>query len=538
MSAYRRVGLGAALILWSVGGQAQSSATSSDLPLPQWMTAWSPLKSFGDLPRELPWSAAGIPVLATPPEKVGLFWNGGNPAALPWDVSSEYQQAIVSKTSVSGDFRRPLDVPHENVSRVDALGWRPLGDNGSVIGRVGVDRTIDDPSSSSNTLDPYSSSPFAVLDTTASALRHTGATLEGAGGWRMRGWGLGVALGYQTGVRQTVSAAFTRANKAASSSANVGVLRELGHHFRVALRAHWSVGEETINLTEVGQEAVVFVLQGYNEVPPTQVQVNFYRRSSVDNRRLGLDAGGELGAIHWAAFADAGKYRERVTSALQDDPPTDLWSTTGPAGGAAFQAPLRSGRLTLTANGTFSRLSGQAEHVLPARQGLSAKESLYGGSMSLRLNPTRSGWEGIIGGSVNRQNHDRDDAFAQVTSAVSGTTSSANVNIGKLLTRRLEIAAGYSIAGYSGSATIDSRNPTGNLYLTLFRPELDLEAEGSRSQSVNALVRWKLGGSTYTYLAGQIDQLRGLEPSSSVNQSNTRKRSGIWLGISVVPRDL
>jgi len=499
------------------------------------MAAWSPLKSFGDLPRELPMSSSGIPVLAMPTEKVGVFWNGGNPAALPWDVSNPYQQANVSRTTESGRFRRPLDVPHQDASRVDALGWRPLGENGSVIGRVAVDRTIDDPSSFSNTLDPYSSSPLAVIDTTASALRHTGAGLEGAGGWRLGRWGLGIGLGYQTGLRQTISAAFTEQNKAVSSGINLGVLRELGQHFRVGLRAHWNVGQETINVLEVGQEGIVFVLQGYNEVQPTQVQVNFFRRSSEDNRRLGLDGGGELGAIRWAAFADVGKNRERVTSARQDDPPTDLWSTTGPAGGVSLQAPLFGGKFTLITKGTFSQLTGKAQHVLPAREGLGASESFYDGRVSLRLNPTHEGWESVVGASLNRQNRDRADAFAQVRSAVSGTISSATVDIGKSMTPRLKIAAGYAIAGYSGSATIDSKNPGGVLYQTLFRPELDFAAEGSRSQAVNLLVRWRLGGSTYAYVAGQVDQLRGIGVSTPVSQGAVRKRSGLWFGVRVSP---
>jgi len=221
-----------------------------------------------------------MPLLLLPVPKIGLFWTGGNPGALRWDIDDQRNDILAVRAGQDGDYRRPLDPAAATVTRISGMGWQPLGSRGAAIGRVLFDRTIRDPSSASDVNDSYSSSPFVVTDTSAAALRTSRARLEGAGGWRLGDWGLGVALGYDARTTTTVSSPFVRRNRAVSPAATVGVVRSFrSGRFQAGVRGSWRGGEETIKLIEVAREGIVFQLEGYREVPAQSIIGGYFRRA-------------------------------------------------------------------------------------------------------------------------------------------------------------------------------------------------------------------------------------------------------------------
>lgn len=151
---------------------AQALGVEPGRDLPGWLERWSPLTTAGDLPRRLPSASALMPHLLLPVPGTGLFWTGGNPGALPWDVTDRRGDLSASVAGEDGDYRRPLDPASSTVTRFGGMAWQPIAPRAAVIGRVLFDRTEHDPSSTNVMNDPYASSPFVITDTTRSPMRH------------------------------------------------------------------------------------------------------------------------------------------------------------------------------------------------------------------------------------------------------------------------------------------------------------------------------------------------------------------------------
>ncbi len=254
-----------------------------------------------------------MPHLLLPVPGTGLFWTGGNPGALPWDVTDRRGDLSASVAGEDGDYRRPLDPASSTVARFGGMAWQPIAPRAAVIGRVLFDRTEHDPSSTNVMNDPYASSPFVITDTTRSPMRQTHARLEGAGGWRLGSWGLGLSAGHDARTTSSVAAPLSRANRAVFSGGTLGVVRDLNEgRWQVGVHGRWQVGEETVSIRESAADGAVHQLEGYQEVPLQSIQSFFYRRISRDVRSAGASVGGRVGPARWTVHAEGVRLRDRT----------------------------------------------------------------------------------------------------------------------------------------------------------------------------------------------------------------------------------
>ncbi len=514
----------------------QSVGVTPGRDLPRWLDSWSPLSVEGDLPRRLPSASVAMPLLLLPFPKIGLFWSGGNPGAMRWEVDDQRNDISAVRAGQDGDYRRPLDPAAATVTRASGMGWQPLGARGAVIGRALFDRTIRDPSSASDMNESYSSSPFVVTDTSASALRTSRSRLEGAGGWRLGDWGLGVALGYDARTTATVASPFLRRNRAVSPAATVGMVRSFRQgSFKAGVRGSWRGGEETINLIEVAQEGIVFQLEGYREVPRQDIVGGYFRRVSRDTRSAGLSLGGTIGAASWVAYGDGMRLRDELTGQQQDDPVTELWATSGVNAGAALQWPFARRNASFTVQGRIATLDGHAEQVFPARRGLSTSERVVYGSAQFRLLPVSRRWTAVIDASILGEHRERNDSVAGASTTIDGITPGIAVEVGGSVTRALMVSGGYAIARYGGSGTIPAANSRGPLYRRVFAPELDMATAVSRSQAVSVAAQWQAGPATAVWLAGRLERLEPGSVDQSFAPGGDRMARSVVFGVTLAP---
>jgi hypothetical protein len=516
---------------------AQSLGLVAGRDYPEWLEAWSPLSPQGDLPRHLPSASPATPLLLLPEPRVGLFWSAGNPAGLAWDVTDSRGDAAAIYASQDGALKRPLDPASSSLTQFTGMGWQPLPARGAGIGRVTFSQDIRDPSSMSDVNEPYPSSPFVITDTTSSALRRTRARLEAAGGWRVGGWGFGVAAGHEALNTTTVAAPLARRNRSVNSAATIGISRSFaGGQAQIGAHAELGGGQETVALMEFAEEGAVAQLEGYREVPVFGFQVVYGRRVTTEKRTVGLNAAGNLARGKWVLFADGTHYRERPTSQQQDNPATDLWATTGGSGGAAIQFPLGGERALLTATGKFTKLSGDAEQVLPSLGGFHADERSIDATAELRMRPTRD-WTGVLSVSLLAEHRERNDSIAKATTSVDGMTPRVQVEVGRFISQRFLISGGYAIANYTANATIPSLSTRGPVYRQLIAPEVDIETTGSRAQSFSVVARYDAGHGPAVWIAGRGERLSSNAPAGTLVPFGDRTGKTIWLGVTLAGKE-
>ncbi|MHB1225765.1 MAG: DUF6850 family outer membrane beta-barrel protein, partial [Gemmatimonadaceae bacterium] len=459
---HRRGTIGVLVVLLAATpASARTQSVGGGGGLPDWVTAWSPATVAGSLPRRLPRAAPAVPTLLYPVEQVGLFWSGGNPGALAWEAVSGRNEISLSHASEDGDYRRPLDPASTAVTSATGLGWQPLGARGAGIGRVSIDRTTNDPGSRSDVMRPYGSSPLVMVDSSTSALRTTGARLEGAGGWRLGEWGVGLALGYDTRRTSTVQAGLVRHNRGVIPGARVGVARRFGGSgIHAGVHAGWQGGEESTDVIAVGAAGRVALLEGYREVDWIFIGQPRYRRTSRSAVTGGAGIGGTLGGGRWVAYADGVTLTERLAVDRSDEPVEDRWATTGATVGAALQLPVLSRRATLTVQARRRTLVGDAT-LYGDRTGLATDETETSGSAELRYLAPSGAWGASVRASVLSEQRERADSVANMTSNTDGLTPTFHVELTRRLTERLTIIGGYGLAQYDGGGTIPSAEAAG-----------------------------------------------------------------------------
>ena len=81
---------------------------------------------------------------------------------------------------------------------IHSTEWSRVGVHGVAIGRFVIDRETDDVSSFSLRLAPYVSSRFTMMDSVQPPMQRTRARLEGALGYELGWFGLGLSAGIES----------------------------------------------------------------------------------------------------------------------------------------------------------------------------------------------------------------------------------------------------------------------------------------------------------------------------------------------------
>jgi hypothetical protein len=514
---------------------AQEPGRAPARELPQWLFTWSPLNDVGTLPRRLPAASEGGPSLLHPVERVGVFWSGANPAALPWEVKDASSDLFAVRAGESGEYRRPLDPGATRVTRGGGMGWQPLGARGAVVGSVLFDRTIKDPGPISNVSDPYSSTPLVVVDTTTPALRVTRARLEGAGGWRLGDWGVGLSLGYDTRRTATVAAPLVRLQRAVLPAGSAGVVRDLADgRLQLGVRAGWQGGEETVSLAPVGATGEMWQLVGYAEVPRIFIGPAVVRRISRRARSIGVGAAGFAASARWYAFAETERRHERESGVGSQDPPQDKWDTDGRTVGAALQLPLRTERAVLTLSGRIRSVRGAAE-LHPARTGFSSDETEASGSGEVRFGTASDAWSSVVRASVLRDRRERSDSAADLRSEIAGITPGVAVEVGRRVSPRLLVIGGYALARYAGTGTIPLASAQGPIFQRVFAPELDIATSNILAQAFTGGLRWQMQPGRQLWVSATAEQLRSQQTDRFFAPGGRRNTHSVSMGVTLTP---
>jgi hypothetical protein len=451
--------------------------------VPAWMTAWSPFTLSADLPRTLgPGSA--IPSVLDPAPRLGLFWTRGNPGALPFEVLDEWAGFRGSRSDVSGDYRRPLDAGDAAGFTLSALGWRALGERGAVIGRVVLDQRDlgADPGMS---VRPYGSSPYTAVDTAAVNSRHVNARLEGAGGWRLGRFGIGVGAGFEGHDHRTSGTGKPRLGRAALPAASAGVATHLGPDVRIGTYGRWSGFAETSQSLTVSETGVIHGIRGLRE-PETHVVGSaspYFLRIEHDHRSVGVNAVGSALGTAWTTFIETGRFRqESWNDQREDSPPANVWKAEGWVVGASVQRPVTG--LLWTLDLRWKTLSGDATLADGEDPDFEADEGALSAALEARAESETGAWGAAARAFVEFQARERVDMAAELREEVESLTWALAGSVARRLGTRTRLSGGLTYASYRTRGPIPRTVGEGPGFQAFVAPEILLRASPARAWGI------------------------------------------------------
>jgi hypothetical protein len=513
---------------WAQPVSAQEPAGGGD----GWWRQWSPLAPMGDLVR---WTAP-TPVFplvtVAPAPRVGLAWTAGNPAALTRDAADGHTEFRTATREERGGYRRPLDPGQTSSFLGSATGWRPVGDAGGVSGGVTIERAALAGGAYAALDEPHGMTPHSLADSSGTDLGRTLARLEGAGGWRLGGWGLGLGLGYQSWDTRTGVSQVPRFRYGSRAGASVGVTRDLASgRATVGAHARWRSEVHRLTLFTRLAETTVFRFEGYGE--PTRAHIGhravpgYSRRIHREGMAAALSAEVRVAGVRGVAFGEASSLDERQFERLNvNDPPTDDWNTRGRAAGIAAEAGSPEGGPQIVAMLRWSSVSGEAMRAGLEEEGVlfEADESVLDGALHLRFEPG-AGWKTGAHLSIVREDRTRIDRLARVRSSVQAWRPALAVEAARNLNDRFTLGAGAGLAWYTPSGGIPDPSHRGERYRAWIGPELAYLATPSRTLAGVGSLRWLRPGGQALSLEARYDQAAARDHSPILPLTPSGSRS-------------
>jgi hypothetical protein len=474
--------------------------------------------------------------LLWPSPRAGLFWNAGNPAALPFELHDNFSAFRASVDREDGDYRRPLDPARTSDTEARAVGWRPFGSNGAALGRVrfgrsGLQRALSDYDL------PYPGSPYVVLDTAGSELGRTEAALEGALGWRLRTFGLGVALGYRAQQTVTSAAPVPRVLSAADPGASVGAVWAPSPRLRVGVHGRWRAHAERVLLYSVAATSRVYWLQGYFEARPQDIAAGWYqRRLERDGMALAFSAAGEAAGGTWTAFVERGEQEERQHPPGQNVPESDTWTADAWTVGAGVHRAFGSGGTEIVLSGRYTTLSGQARRGdLPDTVTFVGEESVLNLTADVAVVPVPA-LRLLARLTFRREHRDRRDQLAWIRSDLEGWTTGVGAAVEYRPLPTLALGVGTAFATYGGGGAIPDPAGTGPAYSTYVAPELSLAATDAASWAASASVLWSVLPTGSLWVRARRSSLGGSGNGVQLPLTPDGTRTGWSVEVGVVLR--
>ncbi len=455
---------------------------------------WSPLRSFGDLGLPRPGSPESPRLLELPAPRVGLAWSAGNPAGLRDDIDSAWTHFVVASGAVSGSYRRPLDPASAATAGTSLSAWRRVGARLAAVGRVSVERETIDDGTAAAFINPYGSSPFVPADTNRPALRRPIVTIEGGEAIALKRWRIGVAAGFRLLENNSSRSAASLLGRASSAGLTLGVSRRLGAHTQFGAHGRRLVGSESVNLVANPRTVRVYALDGLVSVDPGDFSVGlppFFRRAERSGNAIGADASGRTFGATWSAYARWQTYDERQLFAVATNAPVDHWRTTGYAAGGAAQRVVR--RMLATLRVDWSSQRGDAERATTAGGSYAADASTLALAADLRYANADTPWRWGVTLAVGRDAQAVNDRSARMTTDIAAWAPSVAAEVGRAVSERMTLVAGYGVAGYTPYAGVPSPADRGRAYRTLIAPALEMAAAAARSDRATVGGRWRVG---------------------------------------------
>jgi len=505
-----------------------------------WLSDWSPLAGTADLPRQSPGFAATLPSLLTQPgPRVGLFWTAGNPASLPFETRDSYAQIRAGYDRNSGDYRRPLDPGTDRRAGVSAQGWKPLTARGAAIGHIVVERMRQSEGAYANAVVPYSSNPFTALDTIGDAMSGMVVRLEGGAGWTLGNLGLGLTIGYDGREVRSEEALAPRLDRVSATGATVGVAYDFfDGALRVGLFGREERTAQTVQVYAAGGGSVVYVLSGYYEPVPFEVNVGstyFWRRFDREARAYGASVGGRVAGISWTGAALLNRVTEgQYVDRYENVPNTDDWDADGWSLVFAAQRTLGDNAFLATVPGRYTELDGEAVRADLGEVSFTARESAVHVSAELRMLP-RNGWQAALSYGLAREDRVRHDLLARVGSDVKHWAPALALEVARTLPGGFAISVGGGYSQYAPWGGIPSPNRMSDPYRRWIAPEYAQYGTEATTRTGSLTVLWRQSEKLSVWARGS---LASLSPKSTVGQlqfapGGSRTHGGIELGVTM-----
>ena len=467
-----------------------------------WLGAWSPLRPISEGARSLLRAPLAPGLLDAPPALVGAFILAGAPGSIARDFTrmgdtARFGELRVRTAGEKGDYRRPLDVAAPQVTQVSAQGWSRVGAHGVAIGRFVIDRETDDVSSFSPRITPYVSSRFVMTDSVQPPMQRTRARLEGALGYELGGFGLGLSAGIESREHLSVDFPLRRTGRASTPALSIGAERVLPWYgLRVGAYYRWSEPNESNILGATPLATRMYAVVGYDE--PFGVKVDATTGSVFTrNNRHATAFGGTveftlLDARVVLTHEGANRTDNQTLAPFVSSAPTDSWIATGSETRLEVQR-LLGPRLRATLVGAMEKSSGAGRRTdLPgiAYRG-SDSRSAFEGDLRATLG---GGMSAALLGGVVMNEHTLDDYAAELSSKVKSASPFVAVEFARRF-GGFAVAAGLSAAA---NTPLDSRVPAtdslGVNYQRVIAPDVAYQVAWGRAVAEWITVTGTVGG--------------------------------------------
>jgi hypothetical protein len=446
-------------------------------------------------------------VLDGPSPVAGAFMLTGAPGALASDFlrarepSRRFGELRVQRAQERGDFHRPFDMARGAASQLIGGGWSPVGSRGMAMGRFVIDQEYHEVSAFTQRVSAGMTSPFVVTDSVRPPMQRTRARLEGALGWLVGGFGVGLSGGLDSREHNSIDFPLRRTGRWATPSLAVGVERRLLGRVRVGGFYRWSEPTETFVLSANPLATVLYSVQGLDEPagialtgPP--VFVRHDRRASAIGGSLDVTLLGTVVVLSHEAGQRADDQYFQITARVR---PTDAWRLDGSetrlqisrALGTRTDVMLVAHALSFDGEGRRSDLPGLAIRGSDAQQ-----------AAELDVRRRWSRWQaGVIAGVTNRE-YVREDFVADLAARVDVATPFVSGELARHF-GATSVALGASWANRTPSGQVPNVNRGAN-YRRLQATELAYDAaEASAWAAWLSLQRAVKGRTVFVQLRGE-----------------------------------
>ena len=462
------------------------------------------------------------------------YWQLGVSALLLGaPAATHHFEASGSVGRESGDFRRSLDPPSAQRVGVAVGGWQHLSPDAMVVGTARMEQVTFAPGGLFDDDARYGSSPFALADTSGSALARAGAQLAGAGAWRLGALTVGADAAYETWQRKSSNSGFARLARGVLESASLSVRADRLPLVHPYLLFGWRGGAETRQMVEVGAQGVRFELFGLADVPLQVLDGGFYANRTEDNEPFGA-AGFESEIRAWHVAGEWRHSRRQQTLLIEDNPVRNRWTPTSdqssllarwsPAGRPwAFQARARHARL----QGTAMRAGDTTGAVFSAAE----QRSVVGVTAT---GTPADAWR--VGGGAALERFARKRANTVPDRALDFTTTTLLWDgwAERHLNAQFSLLARFTFSSSRTDGTRTKYPTEGEAYSRFLFPDFALEGRDASDVGVMIRATWRLrsGSEGWVSFSTTSASPQGSSPLGALAASGARTGTALTVGFS------
>lgn len=500
------------------------------------LRSWSAFASIADVPRSGPRAPEPRAALGLPAPAAGLWWSGGNPGALPFDLNGAETVFEARRTAVNGLYRFPVEPDETSTVGVRGTSWQPVGRSGGAVAAVLVDRTSSGVRPYAATLVPVRSDPFVVTDTTTPEAARLRVRLEGAMGWRVGALGIGASVGLENDDHRSLNSGFQQIGRTATPAVRVGATYRLGNILHAGVHARWIREAQTLLMSPRPDDGMIFQLAGYSE-PDTVVLAGgfgFFQRAERNARAHGLSAAGVLVGTRWWLQVERTSRRNRYFYQVIFDPPSDRWIADGWTVSGTLDRPIGR-RLSVSLEARRETVRGDATVADLEGALFRANESALKLAASVRYAPAESPVSVEIGYSLWRTHRVRYDFLAEVGQDLVTWAPGGWIAAGYRWNRsQVQVVA--STAFYSSVGSIPDASQMGPVYQRLIAPEMAVATSRARPVYGSLALGHRLSGGTLLSLEGTMHSVSAPDPGGSAFAPGGRRTAwSVATRVTVIP---